>query len=46
MLDHEKFREEYLGPNNEKVLYEPVADLIVTFYQNLECWNVLPLRQR
>ena len=29
MRDHEQFRKDYIGINNEKVLYEPVADLIV-----------------
>ena len=46
MKDHEKFREEYLGPNNEKCLYEPVADLIVSIFCYLECRYVLPLWKR
>lgn len=45
MMEHEKFRADYLGPNNEKVLYEPVADLMVLICLTfVECWNVLYLR--
>ena len=31
MQTHDKFRADYWGPNKEKVLFDPVADLIVTF---------------
>ena len=29
MKVHEQFRVEYLGPNNDKVLFDPIADLMV-----------------
>lgn len=43
MLEHEKFRVEYLGTNNEKVQIEPIRDLIVRIMFMLGERHVLPL---
>ena len=32
MKVHEQFRADYLGLNNEKVLLDPIADLMVSDY--------------
>lgn len=43
MQEHEKFRVEYLGTNNEKVQIEPIRDLIVRIMLMLGERHVLPL---
>ena len=41
MIEHEKFRAEYIGPEKEKVLFDPVSDIIVKYDGNsriLDCF--------